>query len=139
MQVKQCRNCGKLFHSLGSPVCLECEEILDQQFRLVRDYLYNHPGADIPEIVQQTNVSERSILQFLREERLSMRASDMGGGLRCEQCGKSIPSGQLCVDCKEKLSKLFESKLEGLVGEKSTPDSSKPTKQGRRHFENNTW
>lgn len=138
MQVKQCRNCGKLFNSLGRSVCLECEEELDRQFRRVRDYLYDHPNADIAQIVKQTEIPERTILQFLREERLSLQGGSADGALVCEQCGKPIPSGKICVACRERLSSLLESKLESWTPAKAQQTPG-PAKQGRKHFENNTW
>jgi len=139
MKVKQCRMCGKLFQSLGNPICPECVDLMDQQFREVRDYLYRHPNADIAEIVKETGVSERSILQFLREERLSLMNTSANVGIRCEQCGKPISSGKLCVDCKERLSKMFESKLEPKASEKpASTGSDTMSYQGRRHFDNNT-
>ncbi len=136
MQVRQCRICGRLFQSMGNYTCLDCEERLDQEFRLVRDYLYQHPGADISEISRETGVSERSILQFLKEERLTL--SVPSESIRCEHCGKAIPGGKICTDCKERLSKLLDTIAEAnaaKVAEKKA--SSSMEYQGRKHFDNN--
>ncbi len=108
MQVKQCRSCGKLFQSLGSPLCMECNEQLDERFRLVRDYLYSHPSASVIQLSKATGVSERDILTFLKEDRLALnQESEL---MRCEKCGKAIASGRLCEHCKEELSRVLSSK-----------------------------
>ncbi len=136
MHVKQCKLCGKLFQSLGNPICMECEERLDQEFRIVRDYLYGHPDEDIAGISKETGVSEKSILQFLKEERLSLHGPSEN--IRCEHCGKAIPSGKLCMECKDKLSQMFESMVEAnaaRLAQKKESDSM--GYQGRKHFDNN--
>lgn len=136
MQVRQCRICGRLFQSMGNFMCHECEERLDQEFRLVRDYLYQHPGADITEISRETEVSERSILQFLKEERLTL--SVPSESIRCEHCGKPIPGGKICTDCKERLSKLLDSITEANAAKAAEKKASMTMGyQGRKHFDNN--
>ncbi len=136
MQVKQCRMCGRLFQSLGNAMCLECEERLDQEFRLVRDYLYNHPQAGIVEISKETGVSERSILQFLKEERLSLHMPSES--ILCEHCSKPIPAGKICSDCKDRLSKILENAAElNAAREAERKASASMTYQGRKHFDNN--
>lgn len=109
MMVKQCRACGKLFQSLGNPLCMECNEQLDEQFLLVRDYLYSHPSASVIELAKATGVSERNILMFLKEDRLALnQESEL---MRCEKCGRAVASGRLCELCKEELSNVLASKV----------------------------
>ncbi len=137
MQVRQCRMCGKLFQSMGSYVCLECEERLDQEFRLVRDYLYDHREADIMEISKETGVSERSILQFLKEERLTL--SVPSENIRCEHCGKPVMAGKICADCRDRLSRLLENMAEAAAAKQAEKKASAEVMsyQGRKHFDNN--
>ena len=137
MQVKQCRICGKLFQSVGSYSCFECEERLDQEFRLVRDYLYEHPRADITEISKETGVSERSILQFLKEERLTLFVPSES--IRCEHCGKPVAAGKICSDCRDRLSRVLESVAEANAAKLAEKRASVEVMsyQGRRHFDNN--
>ncbi len=136
MQVRQCRMCNKLFQSMGNYICVECQERLDQEFRVVRDYLYENPAADITEISQKTGVSERSILQFLKEERLTLSAPCES--IRCEHCGKPVAGGKICTDCKERLSRLLDSITEANAEKLAEKKASiMISYQGRRHFEEN--
>ncbi len=137
MQVRQCRICGKLFQSMGNYVCLECEEKLDQEFRLVRDYLYDHREADITEISRETGVSERSILQFLKEERLTL--SVPSENIRCEHCGKPVMGGKICEDCRNRLSRILEGVIEANAARLAEKKASAEVMsyQGRKHFDNN--
>ncbi|HWS30742.1 MAG TPA: MerR family transcriptional regulator [Clostridia bacterium] len=99
--IRQCKMCGKLFHSLGNPLCSECSDEMDRRFIKVRDFIYAHPEATIPEIVEKTEVPEKNILTFLREERLVLAHAT--GLLNCERCAAPISSGRFCEDCKNQL------------------------------------
>ncbi len=136
MQVRQCRICGKLFQSVGNYTCLECQDRLDQEFRLVRDYLYEHSEADITEISRETGVSERSILQFLKEERLTLNVPCED--IRCEHCGRPVRAGKICTDCRDRLSRLFESVTEASAAKLADKKAANVMGyQGRKHFDNN--
>ncbi len=106
IQVKQCKDCNKLFHSFGGDLCLECSEKVDGYFRQVRDYLYAHPDAGILEVTKNTGVEESYILSFLKEERLSLNKESEY--IKCEQCKNPITSGRLCSACKERLSTMLD-------------------------------
>ncbi len=105
MDVRQCKTCNRLFQYMGKPYCPECMDEMDRMFIKVRDYLYDHPDADIPEISGKTDVKEKVILDFLKDERLSLQ--NASGMLICEQCGKAIEAGRMCRECKERLSNAF--------------------------------
>ncbi len=106
MDIRQCKECGKLFQYVTKPICPECLDEFDNMFLKVRDYIYKNPDADIAEIAEKTEVKEKRILEFLKEERLSL--SDANGVLSCESCGRSIPAGRFCKGCKESLSKALQ-------------------------------
>lgn len=97
--------CGKLFHSLGSAHCTECNDEMDRRFIKVRDYIYAHPEASVAEIVEKTGVPQKNILSFLREERLVLEHAS--GILVCERCAKPIAGGRFCDECKNQLLKAF--------------------------------
>ncbi|MCE5236804.1 MAG: flagellar operon protein YvyF [Clostridiaceae bacterium] len=103
--IRQCKACGKLFHSLGNPLCGECNDEMDRRFVKVRDFIYAHPEAGIPEVVEKTGVPEKNILAFLREERLVLEKAS--GLLGCERCAKPITGGRFCDECKNQLLKAF--------------------------------
>ncbi|MDL2224968.1 flagellar protein [Eubacteriales bacterium OttesenSCG-928-M02] len=117
MDIRQCKECGKLFQYISKPICQDCIDAQDQMFIKVRDYLYQHPAASIEEVSEKTEVEERFILEFLKEERLSV---DVGGGyLTCENCGTPIEKGRYCESCKNSLGQALQSTLPGELQEKN--------------------
>jgi len=101
MQLMKCKWCGRPFQSMGLPFCPKCMAELDEQYKPVRDYLYDNPNASIEQVVEDTGVSERVVLYYLKDGRLRM--VNASGLLRCEQCGASIDSGRFCEKCQGKL------------------------------------
>lgn len=101
MQLTKCKLCGRPFQSYGMPFCPSCNQSLEDQYKLVKEYLYDNPNAAIETVVEETGVPEKIILYYLREGRLQM--ANASGILRCEQCGASINSGRLCDKCMGKL------------------------------------
>ena len=104
--IRQCKMCGKLFHGLGNPLCTDCNDEMDRRFVKVRDFIYAHPEAGIPEIVEKTGVPEKNILSFLREERLVLQR--VSGMITCERCSKPVASGRFCEECKNELIRAFK-------------------------------
>lgn len=102
--IRQCKDCGMIFQSLGDSVCPDCRESRDGAFIKVRDYIYGHPSANLMDISAATGVAERLILEFLKEDRLSISG---GAGLVCENCKKPILSGRYCGICRERLGRAF--------------------------------
>lgn len=102
MELKNCLDCGRSFASKdGEKMCRRCtEKRIEDDFRKVRDYLYDHPGADIKEVSRDTEVEERIILRFLREDRIEVIEED-NGLLKCTSCGEPIRSGRFCQACKK--------------------------------------
>ena len=117
--VRQCRNCGKLFQSYGNVICSECIDERDRCFLKVRDYIYAHPNSDIAEISKKTSVSEKIILDFLKEERLSLNTK---GLLVCEKCGGPIKSGRFCDLCQHFYDEVLQANVNNKKG---TPPASK--------------
>lgn len=102
MELKTCEECGRTFAAEnGRTLCKRCfDKKIDNDFKLVRDYLYDHPGADIKEVADETGVDEAVILKLLKQDRIEV-VEEANTLLRCEKCGKSIKSGRLCDDCKK--------------------------------------
>lgn len=103
MEMRNCKKCGKVFSSFGDKICPECKREEDELFTKVKDYIYDHPHASIKEIAEETQVSEDTILRYLREGRIEV-ADDSLSTLTCEKCGKSIKSGRYCQECSTKLA-----------------------------------
>jgi predicted amidophosphoribosyltransferase len=100
--VKVCAFCGKLFQSMGPDICPECSVKLDEEFVRVREYLYDNPGhIDVMDIVNNTGVSEKAVLRFIKDGRLARKVSTEEAGLRCAICGAPISAGRLCRRCMD--------------------------------------
>lgn len=108
MDVRNCRGCGKLFNYFqGPPLCPTCISALEKKFDEVKQYVYDHPKADIAEVSEVCSVSVQQIKQWIREERLAF-ADDSVIGIDCEGCGAVIKTGRFCKACKDKLAKGFQ-------------------------------
>lgn len=97
MDLRNCAECGALYAYTGRNICSKCLDKEEEQYKKVRRYVRDHPGASIYEVSQETAIEEEKILQFIRDGRL--QSQGFKGVLECEGCGKSISAGRLCEDC----------------------------------------
>lgn len=128
VKVLQCKKCSKLYQPLSdAPYCPVCMEKLDEDFELVKEYIYNHPMANVVEISEETGVSEKDVFYFLKEGRLSL--SEDNGMLLCESCGRSITTGRYCEECRKRM----ERELNSLISQ-SMEKKRQPSGLGRMHL-----
>ena len=112
MDVRNCRQCGRLFNYLsGPPICQACRDALEEKFQQVKEYVRSNPGATIQMVSEDNDVSVKQIKQWIREERLVI-SNGMAEGIVCENCGRPIHTGRFCESCKktmvQDLSNAFE-------------------------------
>ncbi len=107
-EIKNCPRCGKIFTYLGRPICGKCMETEENEFKVVKEYVYDNPGATISEVSQETEVTVEKIMRFLREERLEIKSENSNMVLECERCGRAINSGRFCENCKGQMNKDFK-------------------------------
>lgn len=133
MELLNCKKCGRTFASEeGQTLCTKCLLInIEDDFRLVRDYLYDHPGADVTEVSAATGVAKAVILKLLKDERIEVISED-NIILRCEVCGKSIKSGRKCEECKLDFAKALMKTAEELKTSKSEGSPSREEKRENR-------
>ncbi|MCC5910837.1 MAG: MerR family transcriptional regulator [Clostridiaceae bacterium] len=110
MELRNCTSCGRTFAYSGSEICSRCGNTDEEDFQKVKEYLYDHPGATIVEVSEETEVSEKKILRYLRESRIEIREED-NMMLDCERCGASIRSGRFCDKCSGELKRELTSVL----------------------------
>jgi len=103
MEIKQCDYCRRPYQSLGNKVCNDCTTKLDEDFILIREYLYEHDNASIEEVSEATGVSRKAIYYLLKEERLLVGDDGGAGILKCETCRKPINTGRMCAACKKEI------------------------------------
>ncbi len=108
MDLRNCIKCSRVFAYKGSDVCSRCAGSDEDDFKKVKDYLYDNPGATIIEVSEETGVDEKRILRYLRESRIEIREAD-NLLLDCERCGTPIRSGRFCDTCVVTMQKEFSS------------------------------
>lgn len=137
MKVRNCRRCGKMFVYVGRDVCPQCRAEEEEEFEQVREYLRNNPYADIEELYEKTGVKKETILSFLREGRLEVLDSSLGGIGRCRICGKRIPQGRICQECLQSF-KVPPKKGRELAGRDLEEDRGKDSRRlgGRMYTAN---
>lgn len=117
MDLRNCRRCGRVYAYDGFDLCRACRRIDEKDFEKVREYLDENPGADINEISEETKVSSKKIIKFLKEGRLEIK-DENNLLLYCEKCGKPIKSGRFCKKCTSKL----EMELKRSIGQVKSLD-----------------
>lgn len=106
-ELKNCKKCGRMFSSInGQLFCSKCRTDDEDDFKVVREYIYDNPNSTVHDVHEATEVAEEVILKFLRQGRLVLKGE--GVGLECERCGKSINSGRFCDKCAHELKSGFK-------------------------------
>lgn len=132
MEVRNCRNCGRLFNYLGGPnICPACREEVEKKFQEVKEYIRENPRSNIPEIAEANNVTTSQIKQWIREERLQF-ADDSPVGIECEICGTTIKTGKYCESCKNNTAAA----LAKSIAKPKMPETprEKPKRENRMRF-----
>ena len=102
MDVRNCKNCGKLFQYVGKPLCPACNKKLEDKFFEVRDYIYENPTANMSQVSEEMEVPIQQIKKWVREERLAF-SKDSGITISCEKCGMIC---QKCMVLKIKFKRV---------------------------------
>lgn len=124
MEVKNCRECGRLFNYIGGPkLCPACRDELEKKFTQVKEYIQEHRSAQMQQISDDNEVSIQQIKQWVREERLTFTEDSMMG-VDCEGCGKSIKTGRFCDSCKTEMARGF-----GNLYKKNEPQKTKDPRE----------
>lgn len=114
MEMRNCKSCGKIFTYIGRPVCPSCRKKEEEEFKKVKEYLYDNPGASVVQISNDLEISIRKIKSYLRDGRLEIIGDDGNMLLECEKCGKSIRTGRFCEDCSNEFVKDIQSVTGGM-------------------------
>ena len=105
MEVRNCRNCRRLFNYITGPrLCPECRAELDKKFVEVKEFIEEHKNATVNMVSEELDVSVQQINQWIREERLSF-SEDSAVMIQCEKCGANIRTGRYCDACKTSLAR----------------------------------
>ena len=128
MEVRNCRNCGRLFNYIGGGfnICPACREETEKKFQETKEYIRENPRATIQEISENNNVPTNQIRQWIREERLQF-TDDSPIGIECENCGATIRTGRFCENCKNNMANALSKSIE----KPKEPEAPKPQKDNR--------
>jgi uncharacterized protein len=107
--IRNCMECGRLFAYQGRSVCNKCMEKEDSEYAVVRRYVRDHPGEGVSDVSEATGIEEEKILQFLKDGRL--QSSGFVEPTTCERCGKRIPEGKFCEQCRGAIEHAVRSVL----------------------------
>lgn len=104
-ETKTCVKCRRLFNYLGYGhfYCPMCRKSDEEDFKKVKDYIFENGVAPAMEVSEKTGISLERINQYLREGRLEIPEGSPIF-IKCEMCSVDIRSGRLCPDCASKLS-----------------------------------
>ena len=95
----ECARCHRIFERKQfEDVCPACFVLEEEEFEQIKEYLTLHPGATSSDLVNQLDVSLKSIKRYLRQERLEI-IGDNKGFIKCELCGAPVNSGYFCGNC----------------------------------------
>ena len=119
MNVRNCRNCGKLFNYITGPsLCPVCRQALEANFQEVKQYIREHTNVGIGEVSEACDVDPAQIRQWLRDDRLEVTA-DSPLMLNCECCGAPIRSGRFCDKCRSSMTNSFN----GIIKENAAKNA----------------
>ncbi len=123
-----CKKCGRMFSSeAGVEFCSRCRTSEEDEFKIVREYIYNNPNSTINDVHEATEVAREKIMRFLKQGRLMLK--ETGIGLECEKCGCAITKGRFCDSCALELRKSLNSVLD-----KAKPVQKRETTKKTKSF-----
>lgn len=115
MEVKNCKNCGRLFNVMSDErICPACEKKLEEKFQEVKAYLDENRGASVEELSREKDVSTKQIKIWIKQERLILSDGSLGG-ITCEKCGKPICTGRFCDGCKKNMADSLQDAVKPRV------------------------
>ncbi len=110
LNIRNCKECGKLFQYDGvNKICYGCRKQDEEDFKRVKEFLYENPKETVTVVSEETEVCEEKILRYLRQGKLEITGDSPGILLDCESCGKAIRTGRFCEKCAHDIGKGFRS------------------------------
>lgn len=127
MNIRNCSRCKSIYQYDGFNLCYNCRKADELDFQKVKEYLEENPGANISNVVENTHIDTKKVIEFLRAGRLEIKG---GGdiGLDCETCGVGITTGRFCERCAGGLQRELGQAM------KAGSKSGKDTKVSREQF-----
>lgn len=113
MNLATCKQCGRLFNYVSGPcLCNLCSNESEHKLQTVKEYLRQHPDAQMTTILQENNISSSLFKEWIHEERLVLPEGSPIVSFICENCGTPIKTGRMCDSCKSRLNNSSNSALD---------------------------
>lgn len=103
MNLKNCPRCGKLFMPTIKDICPNCLREIDQEYDKCSKFLRENRGASMNQLHEETDVSIKQIMTFIREGRITVTQMP-NLSYPCESCGEAIKAGTICDNCRKRLA-----------------------------------
>lgn len=129
MEIRTCPSCERAFAYDEIELCPKCRYEDDEDFRTVKDYLYDNPGADIKKVSDETEVEIKKILQYLKEERITIKEGSENTALACEKCSAPITMGRFCNRCIADMEKEFKGAISDSKAEEDEVEFQSTSKK----------
>lgn len=134
MDLRNCTKCERAYSFDGNDLCPKCRYEDDGDFKTVKEYLYDNPGADIKAVAQETEVEIKKILQYLKEGRITIAAGSENTALTCERCDASINMGKYCNKCINEMKSEINGAIDSSKKEAIESQSSSKQKKDEKMF-----
>ena len=133
MEVKNCKDCKRLFNYIGGPrLCPDCRAKLEEKFAEVKKFVEENKNASISVVSEEMDVSVQQLNQWVREERLIF-AEGSAVMIDCESCGAPISTGRYCENCKSQMVNKFG----GMYKKEEVQQKRDPRERARMRFLDN--
>ena len=102
-KLKNCANCGRMFVATrGENLCRDCMIKEEEKEREVLDYVREHQGCPISDVMEAMGVTDKFIKGMISKGLFAnVERSDLY--YPCQSCGKPIRNGTYCSDCLSRL------------------------------------
>ena len=102
-KLKNCAVCGKMFVSTrGEKLCRDCMIKEEEKERMVLDYVREHQGCAISEVIEALGVTDKFVKNMIAKGLFAnVERNDLY--YPCQSCGKPIRNGTYCSDCLSRL------------------------------------
>ena len=102
-KLKNCANCGKMFVATrGEKLCRDCLIKEEEKERMVLDYVREHQGCPISEVIEELGVTDKFVKNMIAKGLFTnIERNDLY--YPCQSCGKPIRNGTYCSDCLSRL------------------------------------
>jgi len=113
---------------------LDCKKQDEINFKRVKEYLYEHPGASLHEVSKELEISVQQIKMYLKEGRLEIVGENGNMFLECEKCGKSITTGRFCKECANEVTSDIKSVVSQMSSSAGSNEAKLKRERGMRYL-----